>query len=74
MVLIYGGGKDMKQGIIPTLLGTAVTGATLYMSGEDIMKRGRKRNNVESLIASGLLGFGIAHVLLGGMDMFRKTE
>ncbi len=64
----------MKQGVIPTLLGTAVTGATLYMNGQDIMKRSKRKSNVETMVATGLLGFGIAHVLLGSMDMFKKSE
>ena len=62
----------MRAGLIPTVLGTAVTGATLYRNGQDIMKRSKRRSNVESMIATGLLGFGIAHVLLGSIDMFRE--
>ena len=68
------GGLFMKQGILPTLLGTAVTGATIYMSGQDIMKRSKRKSNVESMVAAGLLGFGLAHVVLGSIDMFRKSE
>lgn len=64
----------MKKGVIPSLLGTAVTGATLYMNGNDIMKRSKRKNNVESMIATGLLGFGLAHVVLGGIDMFKKNK
>ncbi len=64
----------MKKGVIPSLLGTAVTGATLYMNGQDIMKRSKRKNNIESMIATGLLGFGLAHVVLGGIDMFKKSE
>lgn len=64
----------MKKGVIPSLLGTAVTGATLYMNGNDIMKRSERKNNVESMIATGLLGFGLAHVVLGGIDMFKKNK
>lgn len=61
----------MRAGILPTLLGTAVTGATLYMSGEDVMKKGKKKRNVETMVASGLLGFGLAHVVLGSINMFK---
>lgn len=64
----------MKKGVIPSLLGTAVTGATLYMRGEDLMKRTKRRSNVETMIATGLLGFGLAHVVLGGIDMFKKNQ
>jgi hypothetical protein len=62
---------NMRAGILPTLLGTAVTGATLYMSGEDVMKKGKKKRNVETMVASGLLGFGLAHVVLGSINMFK---
>ncbi|MDD2446460.1 MAG: asparagine synthase [Tissierellia bacterium] len=62
----------MRAGIIPTLLGTAVTGATLYMNGEDIVKRGKRKRNVESMVASGLLGFGVAHLVLGSINMMKK--
>ncbi|NLL81150.1 MAG: asparagine synthase [Tissierellia bacterium] len=62
----------MRAGIIPTLLGTAVTGATLYMNGEDLVKRGKKKRNIESMVATGLLGFGIAHVVLGSINMMKN--
>lgn len=62
----------MRAGIIPTLLGTAVTGVTLYMNGEDIVKRGKRKRNVESMVASGLLGFGVAHLVLGSINMMKK--
>ena len=62
----------MRAGIIPALLGTAVTGATLYMNGEDIVKKSKRKRNVESMVATGLLGFGIAHVVLGSINMMKK--
>jgi len=60
------------KGIMPALLGTAITGATLYRSGEDVMKKGRKKRNMETMVASGLLGIGITSVVLGSMNMVRK--
>lgn len=60
------------KGIIPALVGTALTGATMYTSGNQVMKKGKKKRHMETMIASGLLGFGIAHVLLGSIDMVKK--
>lgn len=62
----------MRAGIIPTLLGTAVTGATLYYNGDDLVKRSKRKRNVETMVATGLLGFGLAHVVLGGINMMKK--
>ena len=60
------------RGIMPALLGTAITGATIYRSGDEVMKKGRKKRHMETMIASGLLGFGIASVVVGSMNMMRK--
>ena len=60
------------KGIVPTLLGTALTGATLYRNGEDVLKKGRKKRHMETMIATGILGYGLAHVVLGSIDMLKK--
>lgn len=60
------------KGIMPAVLGTALTGATIYRSGEEVMKKGRKKRHMEPIIASGLLGIGITSVVLGSMNMLRK--
>jgi len=48
----------MREGMIPAILGTAVavTGATLL-----------KRNPAAGY---GVLGFGLAHIVLGAIDLF----
>ena len=60
------------RGIMPALLGTAITGATIYKSGGDVMKKGKKKKHMDTMVASGLLGFGIASILIGSMNMMRK--
>ncbi|WFA08751.1 hypothetical protein [Tissierella sp. Yu-01] len=62
----------MRAGIIPTLLGTAVTGATLYYNGDDLVKRSKRKRNVDTMVATGLLGFGLAHVVLGSINMMKN--
>ncbi|MBD2871413.1 asparagine synthase [Paenibacillus arenilitoris] len=48
----------MREGLIPAVLGTVVTasGATLLRSKY-------------KLAATGILGFGLAHVILGAIDL-----
>lgn len=54
----------MREGLIPTLLGTAVTGAGLW----GVQGR-RNKKNMGPMIAAGVLGFGLAHIVLGGIDL-----
>lgn len=60
----------MKKGILPALLGVAVTGAAIAMSDTDITKSVMKRKNRDTMLTTGLIGFGLAHVVLGGLDLF----
>lgn len=62
----------MKKGLIPTLLGTAVTGAALANSIPNLSKRKLRKMDKNTMLATGLLGFGLAHVVLGTMDIVRS--
>lgn len=64
--------RSSMRGIMPALLGTAITGATIYRSGGDVMKKGKKKRHMDTMVASGLLGFGVASVLVGSMSMMKK--
>lgn len=54
----------IKEGLIPTVLGTAVTATGLAL---------RKTNLPESY-RNGIIGFGLAHVVLGSIDMINHTN
>lgn len=47
----------VREGLIPAVLGTIVTG-TGYML-----------RNVNPLMGATVMGFGLAHVILGGIDL-----
>lgn len=47
----------MREGLIPAVLGTAVTA-----SGAAILPR-------SPLVAWGVMGFGLAHIVLGAIDL-----
>lgn len=54
----------MREGLIPTVLGTAVTTAGVVL----------KRKEVAPMIASGIVGFGLAHVVLGTIDLVSHNK
>jgi len=49
--------KKVREGLIPTVLGTAVTATGAAMFGAN------------PIVAAGIAGFGLAHVVLGGIDL-----
>lgn len=51
---------NSREGLIPVVLGTAVTAAGLTLRGTDVLDRS---------IAWGVAGFGLAHVVLGAIDL-----
>lgn len=50
----------MREGLVPAVLGSAVSAA----SGASLLKSRKNK-----LIAAGVLGFGLAHVVLGVIDL-----
>lgn len=60
-----------REGLIPTLLGTAVTGAALAARIPDIRERGIQKSEIGSMVATGLVGFGLAHMVLGSIDLIQ---
>ncbi len=52
----------MKEGLLPAVLGTAVTAAGLVVS---------KKN---PQLGWGITGFGLAHMVLGGIDLVADTK
>lgn len=53
--------NHLREGMIPTILGSAVTAAGYAMS---------RNNAVSKTVANTVLGFGLAHVVLGAIDLF----
>lgn len=59
----------MREGLIPTVLGTAVTATGAAMRGMDMRRRGMRKNEIMPMVAAGIIGFGLAHVVLGTIDL-----
>ncbi|MFL0197248.1 asparagine synthase [Clostridium sp. WILCCON 0269] len=54
----------VRRGAIPTFLGTAVTATGAALTAMEIAP----------LVAAGAIGFGLAHIVLGGMEMSRTKN
>ncbi|NHM32812.1 asparagine synthase [Neobacillus terrae] len=56
---------DMREGLIPAVLGTAVTTAGFV----------RKQNKkIDSMISNTVFGFGLAHIVLGAIDLYEHRD
>ncbi len=54
----------MREGLFPTLLGSAVT-----IAGASFSRKNMKKKNVLPMIEAGVVGFGLAHIVLGAIDL-----
>jgi hypothetical protein len=52
--------ENIREGLIPTVLGTAVTTTGMVL---------RSNRSISPLITSSIIGFGLAHILLGTIDL-----
>ena len=61
----------MKKGLIPLTLGTVVTATGIALDSNQSKTNKCRRNDYTSLIGTFLIGLGVAHILLGSIDIAR---
>lgn len=59
----------MREGLVPTVLGVAVTTGAVALRAMDMKKRGIKRKEMLPMAETAALGFGLAHIVLGTIDL-----
>ncbi|MBK5240066.1 asparagine synthase [Clostridium sp.] len=59
----------MREGLIPTILGSVVTAA-----GASFSKNNMKKKNVIPMVEAGVIGFGLAHIILGSIDLVEHRK
>lgn len=64
----------MREGLVPILLGTAVTAAGAVMRGVDMKKHGMTKHDTAVALGAGLVGLGAAHIILGAIDLISGKE
>lgn len=62
----------IREGLIPVILGTAVTATGVAMRSVDMKNNGMSKRELGPMVAAGIIGFGVAHLLLGGIDLTQK--
>lgn len=62
----------VKEGLIPTALGTAVTlGATTLRARN---RKNIRRKDIAPMAETALIGFGLAHIVLGAIDLWDNRK
>lgn len=64
----------IREGILPIVAGTAVTMSGAIMRGVDMKKHGMHKKDIAPLVGAGLVGFGLAHVILGTSDLMQHKK
>ncbi|MBU3158740.1 asparagine synthase [Clostridium estertheticum] len=59
----------MREGLIPTILGTVVS-----VAGASFSKSNMKKKNMLPMIEAGVVGFGLAHIVLGAIDLVEHRK
>lgn len=59
----------MREGLIPVILGTAVTATGAVMRGIDMKRHGMTKHDAMVALGAGIVGLGAAHILLGAIDL-----
>lgn len=63
----------IREGIIPTTLGTIVTTAGAIADYKAMQRKHSKKNDVLKMAAAGVVGFGLAHIVLGTIDLIEHS-
>lgn len=59
----------MREGVVPTVLGTVVTAGAAAMRARDMRRSGMRRRDILPMVETAALGFGLAHIVLGAIDL-----
>jgi hypothetical protein len=62
----------MKKGMIPIVLGAAVTTAGIALDSKQNKQNKFNKNDYKNMAGALLLGAGVAHIALGGIERARQ--
>lgn len=63
----------VREGLIPVILGSAVTATGIALRSTDMKKNGMSKREMGPMVAAGIIGFGLAHLVLGGIDLINRS-
>lgn len=59
----------VKEGIIPTVIGSVVTAGAVALRARDMKRHSINRKEIRPMVETAVIGFGLAHVVLGAIDL-----
>ena len=57
--------NNIREGLIPAVLGSAVTAAGFVM---------KQKSGTNKMVANTIFGFGLAHIVLGAIDLVEHRK
>ena len=57
--------NNIREGLIPAVLGSAVTAAGYVM---------KQKSGTNKMVANTIFGFGLAHIVLGAIDLVEHRK
>lgn len=64
----------MKSGLITTALGAAVATGSAALRANDMKNRGIRKRDILPMVETAALGFGLAHIVLGTIDLMQDRR
>lgn len=64
----------MKNGVIPTALGAVVTTGAIALRAQSVMKKGMSKKQILPMVETAAIGFGLAHIVLGSIDLYQNKK
>ncbi|GAA0114741.1 hypothetical protein [Clostridium senegalense] len=61
----------MRKGVLPVALGTVVTATGVILDTKQSKRHKFRKNDYKNMAGALLVGAGIAHIVLGGIDISR---
>lgn len=59
----------VREGLIPTVVGSIVTAGAVTLRTMDMKKHSMRKRDIIPMVETAVLGFGLAHVVLGAIDL-----
>jgi hypothetical protein len=70
-IMNYRRNHKIKEGLIPTALGTAVTAGAIAARCMDARHHSMGKRDIVPMLETAVLVFWLAHVVLGAIDLFQ---
>ena len=64
----------IKEGMVPLIAGTVVMSTGALLKAMEMKDGKSRRGSMFPMAAAGIIGFGLAHIVLGSIDMAQNRH